>query len=94
MVMDQLDLNELRSGNIPAVTPAIGNLLAEAATVCLQSQGHVQNVRLIISGITSSELPMKLIQTDNRSIEAWSDLQEATEFGAVGIAILLAKNVV
>lgn len=92
--MDQLDLAELRDGNIPAITPAIGNLLGEAATVCLQSQGHVQNVRLIIAGMTSSELPMKLIQIDDRSIEAWNDLQEATEFGAVGIAILLAINVV
>lgn len=92
--MDQLDLTELSSGNIPAITPAIGNLLAEAAAVCLESQGHVQHVRLIVSGVTSSELALAWTPIDSRSIEAWNDLQEATEFAAVSIAILLVKNVV
>ncbi len=92
--MDQLDLTELGSGNIPAITPAIGSLLAEAAAVCLERQGHPQGVHLIVLGMTSSELALKWMLIDDRSSDAWNDLQEATEFGAVGIAILLAKYIV
>lgn len=92
--MDQLDLTELGRGNIRAITPAIGSLLAEAAAVCLEAQAHAQGVHLIVSGMTSSELALKWMPIDDRSSDAWNDLQEATEFGAVGIAILLAKYTV
>ena len=49
-----LDLNDLANGLIPAITPAIGAMLAEAAGVCLESQKHDQNVNLAISGYSDS----------------------------------------
>ena len=46
-----LDLNDLIRRNIPAITQALGAMLAEAASVCLESQGHVSgNVVLTVSG--------------------------------------------
>ena len=43
-----LDLNELKAG-LPAITPVWGSALAEAASVCLETQGHRQGVRLIVT---------------------------------------------
>lgn len=35
----QLDLGELSSGEL-GLTPAVGGSMAEAASVCLEDQGH------------------------------------------------------
>ena len=88
-----LDLNELASGDIPAITPALGAMLAEAAGVCLESQGHSQGVRLSIdddsgNGYTLVWPSISAQQAD----DAWTDDEYTTEHGAVGVAALLAKE--
>ena len=45
-----LDLSEFGDGSIPAITPAVGNMLAEGAGVCLESQGHALGVELVVRG--------------------------------------------
>ena len=88
-----LDLNRLASGDIPAITPALGAMLAEAAGVCLESQGHCQGVRLSISG--SSENGYSLAWPSisaQQADDAWTDDEYTTEHGAAGVAVLLAKD--
>ena len=46
----RLNLNDLGSGSIPGVSARLGAALAEAAGVCLESQGHAQGVELRVSG--------------------------------------------
>ncbi len=88
-----LDLNDLANGLIPAITPAIGAMLAEAAGVCLESQKHDQNVSLAISGYSDNSYFLIWPSiTKQQSVNAWNDAEYTTEYGAVGIAVLLAKE--
>ena len=66
--------------------------LAEAAGVCLESQGHEQLTLITIRGYVSSGLPLVWPQVTDQALRTWNDLQEATEFGATGVAVLLARH--
>ena len=88
-----LDLNRLAAGCIPAITEAQGAMLAEAAGVCLESQGHVQNVRLtVVGGKRTGYMLTWLSVSKDGADNAWNDDVYATEHGAVGIAILLIRE--
>lgn len=87
-----LNLNDLGNGLLPAISPSRGTALAEAGGVCLESQGHVMGAQLHVSGYVNSIHPLKWPPITEQSRKAWHDLQEATEQGAMGIAVLLAKK--
>ena len=86
-----LDLNDLGNG-LPAITPDFGQALAEAGGVCLESQGHGQGVRLSVRGYSSNSHPLAWPSITEQSRRCWNDPDEATEYGATGIAVLLAKK--
>ena len=88
---DQLDLNHLGLGSIPGVSPRLGAALAEAAGVCLESQGHAQGAELRVSGDVDSAYRVVWPLITDQSRRSWEDVQEATEDGASGIAILLVE---
>lgn len=88
-----LDLNDLGDNFAPGLSSAKGRDLAEAAGVCLESQGHSTGVRLHIRGdarIDSQELRWPLITEQIRLTHA--DARDAAELGATGIAILLTAQ--
>ncbi len=89
-----LDLNDLGDGSIPAITPALGNMLAEAGVVCLQSQGHVPGVLLLLRGYSSNSYSLTWSPITVQALRAWNDLEYTTEHGAVAIAVLLAKQTI
>lgn len=86
-----LNLNDLSAGNIPAITPAMGAALAEAGGVCLESQGHTPGVRLAVRGYHDSSHDLTWTPVSAQAGRSWNDPRNATEMGAEGIAILLAK---
>ena len=86
-----LDLNELGDG-LPAITPSFGRALAEAAGVCLESQGHAVLTQITIRGHVSIEQPLVRPQVTEQTRRTWNDPDEATEYGATGIAVLLARQ--
>lgn len=86
-----LDLNELRQG-MPAITPAFGETLAEAAGVCLESQGHIQGVELRVIGYASNLYSLYWPTITDQTRRTRNDLQEATELGAMAIAVLLSRK--
>ena len=88
---DLLDLNDLSAGNIPAITPAMGAALAEAAAVCLESQGRRAGVRLSVSGYREGGYTLRWQPVSPQALRSWDDPRLATEMGAEGIAVLLAK---
>ena len=91
--MPMLDLNDLGDGSIPAVTPALGNLLAEAGGVCLESQGHTQGVRLNVRGYRANSYALTWQSiTSEQARRTWNNHIRATELGAEGIAVLLARR--
>ena len=86
-----LDLNELEQG-MPALTPACGKAMAEAAGVCLESQNHAWGVELQVIGGVRESYVLDWPKITDQTQRTWNDMQDATEDGATAIAILLSKN--
>lgn len=88
-----LNLTELGHGLIPAITSNLGNMLAEAAAVCLESQGHNPGVLLLVRNSNTNNYTVTWHPATSQARDrAWNDEGYATEHGAVGIAVLLAKR--
>ena len=86
-----LDLNELGNG-LPAISPPFGKAIAEAAGVCLESQGHAQLTAIVIKGYIDDEFRLSWPQVTEQARRTWNDPEEATEYGATAIAVLLARQ--
>ena len=86
-----LNLNDLGAGDIPAITPAVGNALAEAAGICLESQEHTPGVRLTVRGYSDNVHVLTWDPVSTQAQLSWNDPNFATEKGAEGIAILVAR---
>jgi hypothetical protein len=54
--MTMLNLNDLGAGDMPGITSAIGNALAESSAVCLEGQGHTLGVLLVVHGWVSDRV--------------------------------------
>lgn len=89
--MRGINLSDLATG-CPALTPAIGMVFAEAAAICLKDRGHTNSIILKISGDVSDQLSLTTIEVDDQISRSHNDLQDATEAGACGIAILLVRK--
>ena len=87
-----LDLNELDTDDIPGVTREIGNYLAQAAAVCLESHRHEQNIPLIIRGDFSNNYNLVWTPVTTQTLRSWLNRQKVIEEGAAGIAVLLADR--
>ena len=86
-----LNLNELRNG-LPGIMPEWGSVLAQMAGVCLESQGHQQGVRLRVTGSINNTYALIWPPISDQAHRTWADHQEATQYGATAIAVLLAKK--
>jgi hypothetical protein len=86
-----LSLATLAEG-LPALTSVLGGVLAEAASVCLENQGHEITCRLQKrQEAEDQEFLLERIPITIQMRLAYNDLQEATELGACGVAILVAR---
>jgi hypothetical protein len=65
--------------------------LADAAAVCLADQGHGSVVALRVSGEFQVSYLLHRLEVTDR-MRASYDTDEATEFGACGIAILVMRD--
>ena len=88
-----LDLNELGKGSITAISPAVGAALAEAGGVCMESQGHERGVALTVRGYHKNCYAVVWPCITEQSRLTWNDPENATEYGAVGVAVLIAKAI-
>ena len=81
----------MRKG-VPALTFILGGMLAEAAAVCLAEQGHRETCTLSLRQETQqNDFTLHRLSVSEAMRRAYRDLQEATEFGACGVALLLAR---
>lgn len=90
--MKELNLEILKEG-FPAISKSVGAYLAEGGAYCLEAQGHKIGVVLELTG--AFEEKVKLLwpeQIDNQIMRTWADTQEATEFGAIAVAILILQS--
>lgn len=86
-----LHLRELHEG-MHGLTPAFGEMLAEVAAVCLEDQLHASGVSMRVTGTHSLSLALVWDPTTDQQRRNWVDKQDATEFGACGCAILVARR--
>ncbi len=89
--MTVLNLNDLVAGDMPGITSAIGQAMAESSAVCLDSQGHAPGVLLVVRGWLSDRVILNWTPATIQAQRAWNDPQEATEEAAEGMATLLAR---
>ena len=92
-VMEESGLNfeALRNGQL-GISSVYGSFLAEAASHCLLRNNHLNPVLLDITGDTCASSNLKWCETSEHRDETWADLQEATEYGAYGVAIVVALS--
>lgn len=90
--MKSVNLNEIKE-EVPDLTKSWGQEKFDAALICLDYNKHKGSVELKVEGIRKGDF---VISWKNRITlrmrNTWKDLQEATEKGAEGIAILLISH--
>ena len=90
---NRLDLGTLGSEpGQPGLTPTAGRHLAEAAAVCLSSQGHQPGTVLMVRGLIEQAPEIIWPEVTPQMARTYNDLQEATEDGACAVAILLMRT--
>lgn len=91
LVLKKINLTALAEG-MPGLTPASGQMLAEAAAVCLEDRKHQPGVCLSRAGLIIEDLYVEWPPVDDQKRRSYADMQEATERGACGVAILIARE--
>lgn len=88
----KLSLARLADGKCPCITRGQGRYLAEAASVCIDHQGHPLNAPLVVVGEFRVTFELRRLRVHDQMSRALADLKEATEFGAEAIGILLVEE--
>lgn len=89
-----MNLASLMEG-IPALTPALGGTLAEAAAVCFANQGHDETCLLQVQW-EAEQRPFTLHRplVSETMLRSYRDMQETTELGACGVAVLVVREII
>src|SRR3954451_20662675 len=82
-----ISLSTLSEG-MPGLTPAWGGVMAEAASVCLESQGHRVSVDLRIDGDFRDLWVVQRLAVSEQMRNAHRNGDTTTEHGAYGVALL------
>lgn len=77
---------------MPGLEPHLGGALANAAAVCMNENGHQPGGRLVVSGNYNRSIDLIWQMPSDQIRRSYADLQEATEFGAAGVAIALMNR--
>lgn len=68
-------------------SPKTCDAYTEAAAVCLENQGHKNKVNFKIQNEKNTIVELNWVAISQRIRDNWLDLQEATEYGAICLAI-------
>ena len=96
--MRTINISDLNNG-LPTITSSSGQNMAEAAVFCLQKNAHI-SAECILNCVTtvkkskndidkSEDFQLIWNTLDSRAETTYRDLQEATEYGAMALAVLL-----
>lgn len=89
---DALVLASISHGH-PGLTPEKAAALVQAAAVCLHENGHRSGVELSVVASPPHTHALEFESPTARARRAHADLQEATEDGAVAVAIAVVTRV-
>ena len=87
-----LDFRDLRDGTMAGLSSEVGGSLAQAGAVCLASQHHEPGVELVVTGRSTGRHPLDWESPDDQAHRTWRNEIDATENGAAGVAILMARR--
>lgn len=90
--MSTLELRSLRTHPMPAWSSQYGEILAEAASVCLDSQGHPSGVTMDVVGVRKAQYSISYSPVPESVARSWADIPYAVEHGAYGITALLIQE--
>lgn len=82
------------SSHIQGITTPFWAYMAECAAVCFHSQGHKSGIKLPFSNGETIEnsLVEWTIEVTDKMMSSYFDEKRTTDFGAMGVSILLASN--
>jgi hypothetical protein len=87
-----LNLEDLRTG-IMGLTPEFGSFCLQACTICLEYSNHLSGVTVPVIGTQAVNATISWTSIVNDQVKRnWTDNEEATEYGATAIAILLSSK--
>jgi len=86
-----MDLSTLSDG-FPGISPAWGECLAQAASVCLEGRGHQSPKDCRVDGAYHGVHRLEWLKTSAQVRRTWADPDEAVEYGACGMAALLVAD--
>jgi len=64
-----------------------------AASYCLEGQGHRAPTEIVVSGLYTRQFPLHWQSPTEQENRTWENDQQATEFGACGVALVLMRAV-
>src|SRR5579872_757111 len=76
----------------PGLSPARATFMGECAAVCLEVSNHLSGVELQVDADQRGGFEINWHQISLQHFRSYGDLQEATEHGACGLAILLVTD--
>ena len=93
--MEILNISELNNG-LPTITSSYGQEMAEAAVFCLEQNSHKSEncilncIKTLKNDNDTDKFNLTWDELDSRVESTYGDLEEATEHGAMGLAMLLS----
>jgi hypothetical protein len=87
--MKPLNLNILHDGSSTGLSVRYGGFLAEAASVCLESHNHSLRIPFDVDGDLKESYELIREEVNQSAANSFADLEEATQFGAMGVAVLM-----
>lgn len=86
-----VDLERLKKG-IMGLSPEICSFYMQACTICLETQNHKTGVEMLKSNDKKAKFTLNWKKNKDKTKKGWRDMQEATEYGATAIALLMAEK--
>jgi len=91
-VTRKLKLQTLGNG-VTALLKEYEACLGSAAGVCLEDQGHTPTVKMQVTGCRKDVFALDWRPIPDEAKRTWENEQQTTEFGACGVALLLARSI-
>jgi hypothetical protein len=90
--MKKLKLDLLYDGASTGLSVRYGGFLAEAASICLHVKHHDIIAKLTVEGSVNTVYELTRLDVDETALRSFADLEEAVQFGAMGIAVALIND--
>ncbi|WP_214071829.1 hypothetical protein [Mucilaginibacter sp. dw_454] len=87
-----LPISLLEDGHSTGLSVRTGGFYSETASVCLNLHGHPVKVNFPVSGALAFDYELESISVDQMAVDSSGDVEEATQFGAMGLAILIIND--